>query len=117
MNKEQLAAGLQSLLDSDTFTGEEKIFLRLLKQVWQIDWSIAPYEVWTHMIEWDVPYFRRFMLLDDGDEAEEEQIIRDWTQARLNLGGKEKSAARDAKKRIVDLMQEVNVLRSTVSRE
>jgi hypothetical protein len=117
MNKEQLAAGLESLLDSGNRTAEEEVFLRLLKQVWQIDWSIAPYDVWTHMIEWDIPYFRRFMILDEGEEGEEEQIIRDWTETRLGLGSKEKSSARDAKKRIVELMQEVNVLRSMVSRE
>ncbi len=116
MDKQQLSAELQSLLDLGDRTDEEKVFLRLLKQVWNIDWSIAPYDVWTHMIEWDVPYFRRFMFLDEGDEAEEEQIIRDWTEARLGLGGKEKSFARDVKKRVMDLIQEVNVLRSTVGK-
>ena len=56
------------------------------------------------------------MILDDGDEAEEEQLIRDWTEARLALGGKDKSSAKEAKKRIVDLIQEVNVLRSSIRR-
>ncbi|MEB3149117.1 MAG: hypothetical protein VKL60_08845 [Sphaerospermopsis sp.] len=116
MDKGQLSAALASLVNSGDRTSEEKVFLRLLQQVWQIDWTIAPYDVWTHMVEWDVPYFRRFMLLDEGDEAEEEQIIRDWTEARLALGGKDKSSAKEAKKRIVDLIQEVNVLRSSIRR-
>ncbi|MBE9251027.1 hypothetical protein IQ226_18220 [Dolichospermum sp. LEGE 00240] len=116
MNKQRLSEGVQSLIDSGNRTPEEIVFLRLLKQVWQIDWTIAPYDVWTHMIEWDVPYFRRFMILDEGDEAEEEQIFRDWTEARLGLGSKERSSARDTKKRIIDLIQEVNVMRSSISR-
>lgn len=115
MNRAQLTDGLQSLLNSGTRTDEEKVFLKLLKQVWEIDWSISPYDVWTHMIEWDVPYFRRFMILDDGDEVAEEQIIRDWTEARMSMGSKR--PARDSKKSIIDLIQEVNLLRFTVSRQ
>ncbi|HLO88371.1 MAG TPA: hypothetical protein VK203_25665 [Nostocaceae cyanobacterium] len=114
MDKEQLRVGIQSAINKGDRTAEETVFLRLLQQVWQIDWTIAPYDVWTHMVEWDVPYFRRFMILDEGDEAEEEQIIRDWTEARLALGGKDKGEARDAKKRIVNLIQEVNELRSSI---
>ncbi|UJS03470.1 hypothetical protein [Cylindrospermopsis raciborskii] len=114
MDKQRLSEGIQSLIDSGNRTPEETVFLRLLKQVWQIDWTIPPYDVWTHMIEWDVPYFRRFMILDEGDEAEEEQIIRDWTEARMGLGGKEKSSARETKRRIIDLIQELNVMRSRV---
>ncbi|MCH4904288.1 hypothetical protein GSN00_07785 [Cylindrospermopsis raciborskii CHAB3438] len=114
MDKQRLSEGIQSLIDSGNRTPEETVFLRLLKQVWQIDWTIPPYDVWTHMIEWDVPYFRRFMILDEGDEAEEEQIIRDWTEVRMGLGGKEKSSARETKRRIIDLIQELNVMRSRV---
>lgn len=115
MDKQRLSEGIQSLIDKGNYTTEETVFLRLLKQVWQIDWTIAPWDVWTHMMEWDVPYFRRFMIMDDGDEAEEEKIIRDCTEARL-LGAKEKSSPREVKRRIIELIQEVNVMRSSIHR-
>ncbi len=114
MDKDQLRAAIQTAMNKGDRTAEETVFLRLLQQVWQIDWTIPPYDIWTHMVEWDVPYFRRFMLLDEGDEAEEEQIIRDWTETRLSLGNRDRVSARDSKKRIVDLIQEVNQLRSSI---
>jgi len=114
MNKQQLIEGIRSLIDRDNHTPEEVVFLKLLMQVWQIDWTIPPYDVWTHMIEWDVPYFRRFMLFDEGDEAEEEQIIRDWTESRLRLGDRDKSSMRDSRKRMIDLIEGVNQLRSSI---
>jgi len=94
---------------------EEKIFLRLLREVWQVDWTVAPYDVWTHMIEWDVPYFLRFMAVDEGDEADEEALIKDWVNSRMEL--RKKTTGPDWKRRVLTIIEEANRLRVTARRE
>lgn len=91
---------------------DEKIFLKLLREVWQVDWTVAPYDVWTRMIEWDVSYFLRFMAVDEGDEAEEEQLITDWISSRVEFRKALTSAGYKAK--LVALIEEANRLRSAV---
>ncbi len=108
MNKAALSAGLQSAAAADGRDPSEIIFLRLLDQVWQIDWTIAPYDVWVRMLEYDIPYFKRFMDLDRGDEAAEAQLIIDWVNARMTVRGSQ------WKDRIVALFEEVNRLREHV---
>ena len=111
MDKQRLDTELQALINA-TDSEELKIFLKLLRQVWQIDWTVAPYDVWTHYIEYDIPYFRRFMELDIGDEAEEMQLLQDWISSRAKLGGKDTGS--NWKEQLKDLIEQVNRLRSTV---
>jgi len=110
MNKQALSEALEALAQQDRPLSE-KIFIRLLKQVWQIDWTVAAYDVWGHYIEWDIPYFLRFMRADVGDEAEEQQLIIDWVSSRLELQKQEKG--QDWKKRLIRLIEEVNQLRAS----
>lgn len=113
METSKLVAALDAAIAKER-PPEEKIFLRLLREVWQVDWTVAPYDVWTHMIEWNVPYFLRFMAVDSGDEAEEDQLIKDWMSSRLEFRKRESSAERKAQ--AVAVIEEVNRLRITVRR-
>lgn len=106
MNKQTLVDRLTAMVVEDRPT-EAKIFLRLLKQVWEIDWTVAAYDVMSHFLTFDIPYFYRFMCLDEGDNAEEAQLIKDWVDARLVLKSNAKSALKD-------LIEEVNQVRNEV---
>ncbi|NEQ07201.1 MAG: hypothetical protein F6K63_34310 [Moorea sp. SIO1G6] len=108
MNKDALSEALIALANQDRPLSE-KIFLKLLRQVWQIDWTVAAYDVWGHYIEYDVPYFLRFMKADVGDEAEEKQLLIDWIGSRLELRN-QKGSGQD---RLIDLIEEVNQLRAS----
>ncbi len=108
MDKNGLGEGLMTLASQDRPLSEQ-IFLKLLRQVWQIDWTVAAYDVWGHYIEYDVPYFLRFMKADLGDEAEEKQLLIDWIGSRLELRN-EKGSGHE---RLIDLIEEVNQLRAS----
>ncbi|MBP0004519.1 MAG: hypothetical protein J7642_12510 [Cyanobacteria bacterium SBC] len=91
MNKEVLMQDLNALIAQDR-PPEAQIFLRLLQQVWGIDWTVAPYDVFIHYIEWDVPYFYRFMHMDFGDEAEEDRLLHDWFSSQMSISNSDKTA-------------------------
>ena len=112
MDKAKLAAALEEKVTQKGSDTVEGIFVRLLKQVWQIDWTVAPYDVWTHMVSWDLPYFLRFMQMDVGDEAEEDKLILDWVSTRLKQ--RKGDTAGDWKKNVVALIDEMNQLRASI---
>lgn len=106
MNKQALVDGLAAKVAEDRPVSI-KIFLRLLSQVWSIDWTVAAYDVMSHFLAFDIPYFYRFMALDAGDEAEENQLIIDWVNARLQIKGEMKAD-------FIAVIEEVNQLRVAV---
>ncbi|NET88582.1 MAG: hypothetical protein F6K45_10900, partial [Kamptonema sp. SIO1D9] len=53
MNKQVLMEELDRAI-AKARPDSEKLFFRLLKEVWQIDWTVAPYDVYGHMIEFDI---------------------------------------------------------------
>jgi hypothetical protein len=114
MDTSRLVAALDEAIAKER-PPEEIIFLKLLKQVWQVDWTVAPYDVWTHMIEWDIPYFLRFMGMDEGDEEEEEQLIRDWIESRTQL--RKRTTGSDWKRQVITLIEETNHLRVVARQE
>ncbi|MBD2484761.1 hypothetical protein [Planktothrix sp. FACHB-1365] len=114
MDTSRLVAVLDEAISQDRSL-EEKIFLKLLKQVWQVDWTVAPYDVFIHMIEWDIPYFLRFMAIDEGDEAEEQQLIQDWIESRVQL--RKKTTGYEWKRQMVALIDEANHLRVAARQE
>lgn len=116
MDKSNLVAALEAEVSKGGRPPEAIIFIRLLKQVWEIDWTVAPYDVWCHMIEWDIPYFLRFMKMDVGDEAEENQLIMDWILARMQLRGKETNSGQ-WKEQVLALIDDMNQLRARVRKE
>ena len=116
MDKSNLVAALDAEIRKGGRSEEAIIFIRLLKEVWQIDWTVAPYEVWCHMIGWDVPYFLRFMKMDAGDEAAENQLIIDWMLARMRLRGKETNSGQ-WKDQVLALIDDMNRLRATVRQQ
>ncbi|MDJ1185302.1 hypothetical protein [Roseofilum casamattae] len=115
MNKQTLVAALEAEVTKPGRGPEEIIFLRLLKQVWEVDWTVAPYEVWTRMMKWDIPYFLEFMRADVGDEREENQLIIDWITSRIAMEGRDKGGS--WKRQVCDLIDQMNRLRETVKRQ
>ena len=115
MNKQNLVAALEAEVTRNGRGPEEIIFIRLLKEVWEIDWTVPPYDVWCHMYDWDIPYFRQFMGADTGDEAQENQLIIDWITSRMALEGREKGST--WKRRVCALVDEMNQLRETVRKQ
>jgi hypothetical protein len=65
------------------------------------------------MIEWDIPYFLRFMGMNERDEEREEQLIQDWIALRTQS----KNTREDWRQRIVVLINNVNHLRVTVRQD
>ncbi len=102
MNKEVLDSSLVALIAKKE--GAEKIIAQLARQVWQIDWTVAPYEIVSHYLSFDIPYFYRFMQMDVGDEEEEKQILVDWVETRDNLD-------KEIKKKIPTLIEELNTIK------
>lgn len=109
MNKPKLIELLQAEIAKD-HPQEQKIFLRLIEQVWQIDWTVAAYDILSHYLTFDIPYFYRFMQMDIGDEDVEMQLLKDWVDARVSLKA-------EAKKGLVELVDTVNQLRIQARQE
>lgn len=110
MDKGKLDAALQAAIA--TKEGADKIFFQLTRQVWQIDWTVAPYDIWGHYVDYDIPYFLRFMRADVGDEAEEKAILIAWIESRLNL--KSKSSESGFHNHLISLIDELNQVRVSV---
>lgn len=75
MNKKKLIDALESLSMQAHRSPEEQFFIRMVRQIWQIDWSVAPSSVWRNLMSRNQDYFRGFMQLDDGDEKEEKWLL------------------------------------------
>lgn len=105
MDKSALITELDALIA--TKEGAEKIIAQLTKQVWQIDWTVAPFDIVGHYLSFDIPYFLRFMQMDIGDEEEEKQILIDWISSRNSLD-------KDGKAQLVGLVDELNQIRVSV---
>ncbi len=115
MDRQKLVAAIEAEIQKEGRLPDEKIFLKLLKEVWQVDWTVAPYDVWTRMIEWDVPYFLRFMGMDEGDEEAEEQLIQDWIASRAQL--RATTTGSDWRQRVATLIDNANHLRLSVRQD
>ncbi len=102
MNKEALMAALDELIAKKE--GVEKIIAQLTKQVWQIDWTVAVFDILSHYLEFDIPYFYRFMSMDIGDEAEEKQLLHDWIDSR-------DAVTKEIKATFPTLVEELNQVR------
>lgn len=108
MDTQKLVAAIEAEIEKEGRLPEEKIFLKLLKEVWQVDWTVSPYDVWTHMSEYNLLYFLPFMEADQGDERAEEQLIQDWVASTAQLRAKTGS---DLRQRFATLIRDVNDLR------
>ena len=104
MNKQVLIDGLTAKIAEDR-PPVIKLFLRLLKQVWEIDWTVAPYDVMNHFVVGDLPYVCSFMDIDRGDEAEEDQLLMEWLQRQYEIVDPRYRGA------LMDAVNEVNMLR------
>ena len=102
MNTNTLISGLDALIAKKD--GAEKIIAQLAKQVWQIDFTVSTYEIVNHYLVFDIPYFYHFMKMDEGDEAEEKQILVDWVNSRDDLD-------KEGKKALPALIAEINKIK------
>ena len=65
------------------------------------------FDIVSHYLEFDIPYFYRFMQMDVGDEAEEKQILMYWVGSRDALN-------KDSKATLIPLIEDLNQLRLSV---
>lgn len=84
MNKEKLDKDLVALINFQTET-TEKLFLQVLRQVWMIDWNVPAYDIYMRFFDMDVSYVNRFMIMDSGDEEEENQLMINWVRAYAEI--------------------------------
>ncbi|CAD0228676.1 hypothetical protein [Planktothrix agardhii] len=68
MSKKKLIDAVEKLSMEAHRSSEEQFFIRMLKQVWQIDSSVPPSEVWRNLMARNQDYFFGFMELDDGGQ-------------------------------------------------
>lgn len=109
MNKKKLIDAVEKLSKEAHRSDEEQFFIRMLKQVWEIDWSVPPSDVWRNLIVRNQEYFLGFMELDDGDEREE-----NWLLASLDTIVESLIQKNDDSKwktKIIDTIDELNQLR------
>lgn len=109
MNKKKLNDALETLSMQASRSPEEQFFLRMLRQVWQIDYSVAPSDIWRNLINQNQEYFRSFMELDDGDEKEEKWLLDNMDEKVKAFIQKTKDSA--WKVHFVSLIDELNQLR------
>lgn len=104
MDKQKLIEAVDAAIVEYEGNPVAKVILSLTKQVWQIDWTVAPFDIISHYLEFDIPYFYRFMAMDLGDEAEEKQLLIDWINSRDALN-------KESKASLPALVEELNQLR------
>jgi hypothetical protein len=105
MDKTKLISSLDEAIEKHKENAVATVIIKLTKQVWQIDWTVAPYDIISCFLEFDIPYFYRFMAMDDGDEAEEQELLMAWVNSRHGLD-------RDTKAKLPALVEELNQIRS-----
>ena len=104
MKKESLLQALDTTIGKYKDQPVERVVVSLTKQVWEIDWTVAPFDIVSHYLAFDIPYFYRFMSMDKGDEAQEKQLLHDWIDSRDSLGKEEKN-------KLPAIAEELNQLR------
>ena len=104
MDKDKLIASLDAAIAKYQDNPVNRVIVSLTKQVWQIDWTVAPYDIVSHFLEFDIPYFYRFMAMDFGDEQQEQALLIEWVNNRAALN-------QEAKANLIALVEELNQLR------
>ncbi|HEY9705466.1 MAG TPA: hypothetical protein V6C58_23715 [Allocoleopsis sp.] len=91
MDKQKLIEAVDAAIAENAGDPVAKVIMSLTKQVWQIDWTVAPFDIVSHYLDFDIPYFYRFMAMDFGDEAEEQALIIEWVNTRHTLNKEAKA--------------------------
>jgi hypothetical protein len=108
MNKKKLIDALENLSKQPNRGPEEQFFIRILRQVWRIDWSVAPPDIWRNLMSQNQDYFLSFMELDDGDETEEKWLLDNMDEQLKAFIEKSNDAAWKVK--FVAILDELNQL-------
>ena len=111
----QLIAALEAEASKGDRSLAERIIILLTRQVWQIDWTVSPFDVVSNYFEYNISYFLRFMDFDTGDEREEDRLIREWINSRVSMRYTKEDKAQ--KQRILELIDELNNLRARIRKE
>ena len=109
MHKKKLIDAVENLSVQAHRSSEEQFFIRMLKQVWEIDLSVAPSDVWRNLMARNQDYFFSFMELDDGDEREESWLLSSFDAIAESLIHKSNDSKWKIK--IVETIDELNQLR------
>lgn len=88
---------------------EEQFFIRMVRQVWQIDYSVSLSDIWLNLTTKNQEYFHVFLNLDDGDEKEENWLLDNLHENVEALI--QKSTESSWKIKVVDTFDELNQLR------
>lgn len=75
MDKQALIDKLNSMLEEDR-PEEEKLFIKLVQQVWEIDPYVPLYSVYDALDRKDSRYFLMFMMRDNGLDGNEMGLIK-----------------------------------------
>ena len=114
MSKTKLVDAVEKMSMQAHRTPEEQFFLRMLRQVWQIDCAVAPSDIWLNLTQRNQGYFSGFMELDDGDDKEE-----DWLLGSLDKmidAFIQKSADSQWKVKLVETIDELNQIRFKIQK-
>ncbi|HAN75985.1 MAG TPA: hypothetical protein DCQ51_11885 [Planktothrix sp. UBA8407] len=114
MSKKKLIDAVEKLSMEAHRSSEEQFFIRMLKQVWQIDSSVPPSEVWRNLTARNQDYFFGFMELDDGDEREENWLLGSLDAIVESLIQKNNDSPWKIK--IVNTIDELNQLRLKIQK-
>ena len=106
-SREELRSSVQNLLDSKT-NPHEKVFLRLLLEVWQVDPGVDIGDVGAAFFSRDVAYFQRYFAGDDGDGDAEVRLFDEWLTGSLQM-------TTEDKRNVSTLVQEVMQLRKNAA--
>jgi len=104
MNKDALISAIDAKIAASAGDPVAAVVFGLAKQVWQIDWTVAPFDILSHYLEFDISYFYRFMSMDVGDEVEEQELLKQWIDTRHALD-------KEGKRKLPLIADELNQLR------
>lgn len=115
MDKKKLVDAVEEMSIQAHRSQEEQFFIRMVKQVWQIDWSVSPSDVLRNLVERNQAYFSGFMALDNGDEREENWLL-DALNQNIELLTQKRTDINSTNK-LVDTIDELNQLRFKLGKQ
>ncbi len=105
MDTQKLFEALEAMLSS--YSEEQQTFIRATQQVWEIDWTVSPYTIYSSLLGRDFAFFTRFMAMDGGGVDDKEQkLLIDLIKATFILQRQQGA--------MVSLIQELNDVRDRI---
>ena len=111
----ELSQAMAAIIARDDLSTEEKLYFRLLREVWEVDESVPPSFVWQHVSAGDVAFFEQFMGLDEGDDHAEAALLAAFREHLPTLRRINSSIA--GRHRIGALIHKANLIRASVHQQ